>query len=295
MEDSNLYEELRNRIYVKREHKIIEVILISLMVIVSIIVLSLIAFVTTAFASIDSNLKYGMKGSSVTELQEFLITKGFLQVQATGNFYSLTLKAVKDFQSANDIPNTGYVGVLTRTEINKQLNAEVASSTIDEISEIGTTTLVVSTSTDIDNSAQIISELQKQNQLLQQQIQTTINVGVSKVVQNYPLPTMNLRLPPPYATTTYNGMIYYIDVGQGATKGIAKVECYIDNIYFWSITNDNLNSDDTVLLALNGGQSNSVNLDTTKYLNGQHKISCKIWNHNGDMAQSSVLLDIENN
>ena len=96
-----------------------------------------------AFASIDSNLKYGMSGQQVSELQEFLVTKGFLQVQPTGNFYSLTLGAVKAFQIANGIPNTGYVGMLTRAEINNELTADIASSTGAEIQETGTTTPIV--------------------------------------------------------------------------------------------------------------------------------------------------------
>ena len=96
-----------------------------------------------AFASIDSNLKYGMSGQQVSELQEFLVSKGFLQVQPTGNFYSLTLGAVKAFQTANGIPSTGYVGTLTRAEINNELTVDVASSTQAEIQEVGTTTPIV--------------------------------------------------------------------------------------------------------------------------------------------------------
>ena len=140
-----------------------------------------------SFASIDSNLRYGSRGQKVTELQEFLIDKGFLQGTATGNFYSLTLKAVKAFQSANNISPTGYVGLLTRAEINNELSAETASSTSQQLSETGTTTAPVAT------TSPIISQLQQQNQLLQQQLsqlqtqtqQTqSIQNSLNQVVQN---------------------------------------------------------------------------------------------------------------
>ena len=150
------------------------------------IVLGFILIPSLSFASIDKNLSYGSRGPQVTELQEFLIDKGFLQGTSTGNFYSLTLKAVKSFQLTNNIPNTGYVGVLTRTEINNKLNAETASSTAEQISETGTTNPVATTSA-------VLTQLQQQNQLLQQQLsqlqtQTqqvqSIQNSLNQVVQN---------------------------------------------------------------------------------------------------------------
>ena len=128
--------------------------------IISLVILGIAFIPALSFASIDNNLKYGSRGSQVIELQEFLIDKGFLQGQATGNFYSLTLKAVKAFQSANNIPNTGYIGILSRTEINNELSAETASSTTEQLSESGTTTTIVKTSP-------VVTQLQQQNQLLQ--------------------------------------------------------------------------------------------------------------------------------
>ncbi len=85
----------------------------------------------SVFASIDTNLKYGMKGQAVIELQEFLIDKGFLTGTATGNFYTLTLKAVKRYQKENKISQTGYVGLDTRNLINK----EIADNTADSFTE----------------------------------------------------------------------------------------------------------------------------------------------------------------
>ena len=98
----------------------------------------------TSLASIDSNLGYGSQGQSVTELQEFLIDNGYLQGQASGNFYSLTLRAVKAFQTAKGIPSTGYVGNLTRAKINSELATETASSTREQTEETDTTTVAQS-------------------------------------------------------------------------------------------------------------------------------------------------------
>lgn len=107
----------------------------------------LLALPCVSFASIDTNLSYGAHNQQVTELQEFLIDKGYLQGQSTGNFYSLTLKAVKAFQTANNIPSTGYVGVLTRTEINSELATELASSTQEQVTESPSSTPLITPTT----------------------------------------------------------------------------------------------------------------------------------------------------
>lgn len=93
-----------------------------------------------SFASIDTNLKYGSRGVAVTELQDFLIEKGFLSGQATGNFFSLTREAVVAYQSSVGLPTTGYVGPMTRTKINDDLSISNASAISAEIKETGTIT-----------------------------------------------------------------------------------------------------------------------------------------------------------
>lgn len=127
---------------------------------------TLLALPCVSLASIDTNLQYGSHGQEVTELQEFLISNNYLTGDATGNFYSLTLKGVKLFQSDHSIPSTGYVGSLTRAEINSELSTSLASSTDEEVQETGTTTSFLS-----DAPNPVITALQVQNQLLQQQIQ----------------------------------------------------------------------------------------------------------------------------
>lgn len=98
----------------------------------------------TTLAAIASNLKVGMSGTSVYELQDVLQEQGCLAHQSTGYFGLLTLNAVKCFQTENNIPSTGYVGVLTRTAINAILDVSMNESNQAEIAETGTTTPVAS-------------------------------------------------------------------------------------------------------------------------------------------------------
>lgn len=79
----------------------------------------LILLPSIAFASFDADLHYGSTGPAVAALQEFLIDQGMLKGQATGNFFSLTLKAVKAFQKAEGISQaSGYFGPTTRNVAN---------------------------------------------------------------------------------------------------------------------------------------------------------------------------------
>ena len=58
--------------------------------------------------------------NTVTSLQNFLSDHGFFDRTfiGTGHFGPRTMRAVQDYQSAHNIPNTGYVGPLTRASIN---------------------------------------------------------------------------------------------------------------------------------------------------------------------------------
>lgn len=77
--------------------------------------------------SFEKDLKLGMDDPDVKELQKFLNKHGFTvsyigagsEGEETTLFGPKTLQAVKRFQSSNNIPNTGYVGIITRTVINK--------------------------------------------------------------------------------------------------------------------------------------------------------------------------------
>jgi len=109
----------------------------------TITILSIISTLSLASASIDSNLKYAMKGQEVTELQEFLLDKGFLNTTPSGFFGLLTLKAVKAYQASEGLPSTGFVGAMTRQKINTELLTVVEDATKAEIEETGTSTPVV--------------------------------------------------------------------------------------------------------------------------------------------------------
>jgi len=71
----------------------------------------------------NKDLQYGLKNDNdVKKLQECLAYLKFFpsRVDFTGNFYGITLKAVKDFQLAYNIePVQGYVGKLTRAKLNE--------------------------------------------------------------------------------------------------------------------------------------------------------------------------------
>lgn len=65
----------------------------------------------TPFPSV--NLRIGMRGSAVVDLQNFLKERGYT-MYATGYFGPITWRAVARFQAASGVPPTGYVGPLTR-------------------------------------------------------------------------------------------------------------------------------------------------------------------------------------
>lgn len=71
--------------------------------------------------SLQNNLRYKSRdintNGEVSTLQDFLQSQNYLSSEPTGYFGGLTLRAVKDFQSANGIVPTGYVGPLTRARI----------------------------------------------------------------------------------------------------------------------------------------------------------------------------------
>src|SRR5580698_4058208 len=82
---------------------------------------------TTPFSQ---NLSYGMHGLNVTALQNFLTSEGVYTGPITGNFYSLTLKGVKAFQTKESItPVSGFFGPLSRASANALLSATTTVTT----------------------------------------------------------------------------------------------------------------------------------------------------------------------
>ncbi len=65
-----------------------------------------------------SNLRLGMSGNAVTELQKQLTANGVYSGPITGYFGPLTLAGVKAYQSKVGVLATGFVGPLTRAQLN---------------------------------------------------------------------------------------------------------------------------------------------------------------------------------
>lgn len=193
--------------------------------IVSLVFLSLLFIPIVTSASLNTNLSYGLQNNSdVKELQEYLIGKGFLTGSATGNFYSLTLNAVKKYQASQNLSKSGYVGILTRTAINKELASSLSASNQEATTETGTKPSVPEpqkTTNDVVTTLQAqIALLQKQlnalntqqtttqqiQQQVQQQAQTIqqIQQNTQQIAQNItPAPTPT-PTPAPAPTCTPN-------------------------------------------------------------------------------------------
>ncbi|KKU51291.1 MAG: hypothetical protein A3H69_01625 [Candidatus Sungbacteria bacterium RIFCSPLOWO2_02_FULL_47_9] len=72
---------------------------------------------------ITSYLKLAKEGPEVLRLQQFLVTQGLLSSDnATGYYGWITWAAVKKFQLAHDLLDTGTVGPKTRAVLNSLLN-----------------------------------------------------------------------------------------------------------------------------------------------------------------------------
>ncbi len=86
--------------------------------------IAVLALATLVSAAYDVNLTVGSTGADVVALQTALISAGYdipaisSGAAAPGYFGSQTKAAVKLYQAANGVPNTGFVGPLTRGVLN---------------------------------------------------------------------------------------------------------------------------------------------------------------------------------
>ncbi len=90
---------------------------------------------TTSTTEFTEYLSLGSTGSQVTALQQILYTDGYLSVQPTGYFGTLTAAAINEFQAAHGISQVGVVGPLTRAALNA-----LGSSSTSSASNTSTTT-----------------------------------------------------------------------------------------------------------------------------------------------------------
>lgn len=80
-----------------------------------------------------NDLEYGQKGQEVTALQEILISEGLLKEKATGYFGRLTEAALKEYQRAHGIPQTGVLGPRTRAAISGEVSYSQGASYASQI------------------------------------------------------------------------------------------------------------------------------------------------------------------
>lgn len=91
-----------------------------------------------SFASFDVSVKYGSKGPAVSEVQDFLTDQGFLKGTVDGKFGFATLRAVKAFQTANNLTPDGYFGKASRTAAQSILADLTQGSDAEETADTGT-------------------------------------------------------------------------------------------------------------------------------------------------------------
>lgn len=75
-----------------------------------------------AAMAFGENLFFGMVDhSEVRNLQGYLAQEGLYAGPITGNYFTLTRQAVRNFQARHSIPQTGYFGPLSRNAANVKL------------------------------------------------------------------------------------------------------------------------------------------------------------------------------
>lgn len=144
---------------------------LSIFPIVAALVLSGFSLANAQSDVFTQNLYYGLQNNSqVTQLQEFLTSQGLYSGPVTGNYYFLTLAAVKAFQMQQGItPAAGYFGPITMVAANKIADSEVGASNNQAISETGTST---PSTVPASSTAQLqLTTLLQEVALLQQQLQ----------------------------------------------------------------------------------------------------------------------------
>ncbi len=80
-------------------------------------------------ASTGQDLKIGMTGDNVTELQTWLQTQGFYKGKIDGEFGNYTEQAVKAFQQYVGIKEDGVVGNISRQSMKDLVNGNIQTST----------------------------------------------------------------------------------------------------------------------------------------------------------------------
>ncbi len=132
------------------------------------LVLSLFLLTAANAAEFNNNLKFGSKGNDVKKLQEFLAEQELYSGPITGNFFSLTLKSVKAFQTREHIsPVSGFFGVLTRTKVNQILDEQLVESEAEGLMNQSATTTDPTLGDVVNKLQDQINATKEQSQALQ--------------------------------------------------------------------------------------------------------------------------------
>lgn len=113
--------------------------------------------------SFNTNLTFGSRGDLVVQLQNTLISKGYLKSGLnTGYFGNATRLALKSYQKSIKLPDTGYFGPLTRAYLNKgsMVTLPLAIRTVHpEVGNIGSTITINGTGFTSSNSIKFGSHI----------------------------------------------------------------------------------------------------------------------------------------
>lgn len=109
----------------------------------------------------ERDLSFGMTSDDdVARLQRALQKEGFLRVAPTGNFWEMTREAVMEFQKEHGVLATGFVGPLTRAELNHRSGDD--GEDIDDAKNTGTTSVSL---TELGKELQDLMEQVRQLQI----------------------------------------------------------------------------------------------------------------------------------
>jgi peptidoglycan hydrolase-like protein with peptidoglycan-binding domain len=114
----------------------------------------------TVSGSITINLSQGQKGVQVMLLQQKLQTLGFFAgpTAPTGYFGAVTKKAVQDFQKANGIDTTGFVGPLTRKALGGASVAAASTPLSTRIKTNGTRAQCLTSITSVQDNDTLVAK-----------------------------------------------------------------------------------------------------------------------------------------
>ncbi|MDP3764610.1 MAG: peptidoglycan-binding domain-containing protein [bacterium] len=140
----------------------------------------------------ERDLRFGLQGDSdVIKLQEFLADRGLYSGPITGNFFSLTLKAVKKLQTQENIrPVSGYVGAKTREKLNQLFALELKDSdqqaNTESVAPVSVSTAPTKTE---NNKLNVLSSVMEQVAALQKQLDLLLKKTPIPPAQTVTVPT----------------------------------------------------------------------------------------------------------